>query len=118
PHPGHAPAPPAGRRHLARPPARSPRRRAVVLALLVGAVLIMSVAYAGVTIASEALRPAAGPGAPTVRVVIQPGETTAQIATELQRRGLIRNALLFRLWANRQGLDRSLRAGCTSSPPA
>ncbi|HEV2238542.1 MAG TPA: hypothetical protein VGR57_17925, partial [Ktedonobacterales bacterium] len=57
PAPSNAAVPPAGRRHLARPPTRSPRRRAGVLALLVGAVLIMSLAYAGVTIASEALRP-------------------------------------------------------------
>jgi UPF0755 protein len=82
-----------------------------VFALLLGALLILSAAYAGVNVAADALRPVAGPGAPQVRVVIKPGESTAQIATELQQRGLIRNALLFRLWANHQGLDRSLRAG-------
>jgi UPF0755 protein len=103
--------PPGGRRRVKRPPARTPRRRLAVFALLVGALLIVSVAYAGVSVASAALRPAAGPGAPKVRVVIRAGETTAQIATELQQRGLIRSALLFRLWADRQGLDRSLRAG-------
>jgi UPF0755 protein len=97
---------PGSRKYVERP-----RRRGAVFALLASALLIMGAACGAVMLGADAVRPAAGPGAPRVRLVIRPGETTAQIATELQQRGLIRNALVFRLWANRQGLDRSLRAG-------
>jgi UPF0755 protein len=79
--------------------------------LLASALVLMAAVYGAVTLGADVVQPAARPGAPPVRLVIRPGETTAQIAAELQQRGLIRNALVFRLWANRQGLDRSLRAG-------
>ncbi len=49
--------------------------------------------------------------APLVAVIIHPGENTAQIATDLQQKGLIHNALAFRLWARMQGLDTKLEAG-------
>jgi UPF0755 protein len=49
--------------------------------------------------------------APLVPVVIRPGQTTAQIATDLEQQGLIRNALAFRLWARVKGLDTKLEAG-------
>jgi UPF0755 protein len=98
--------------HAAPPPSPAPRRqRAGGLAFLLVTLLIAGGAYGAYTVANDATRPVAGPGAPQVRVIVRQGETTAEIATELQQRGLIRNALVFRVWASRQGLDRSLRAG-------
>ena len=46
-----------------------------------------------------------------VSIEIRPGETTAQIADELQSKGLIRNAFAFRVWARIKGLDQQLQAG-------
>jgi UPF0755 protein len=47
----------------------------------------------------------------TIPVEITQGETTAQIANDLQAKGLIRNALAFRVWARIKGLDTHLEAG-------
>src|SRR5260221_10244269 len=44
-------------------------------------------------------------------LVIQSGESTLQIADDLQAKGLIRNALAFRVWARIKGLDTHLQAG-------
>lgn len=52
-----------------------------------------------------------------ITLTIQPGETTQQIADELQNKGLIRNALVFRLWARIKGLDSSLQAGVYNLTP-
>lgn len=52
-----------------------------------------------------------------ITLTIQPGETTQQIADELQTKGLIRNALIFRLWARIKGLDSSLQAGVYNLAP-
>jgi UPF0755 protein len=93
------------------PPTRKRRRRLAIFVLLAAAVLLMAGVYGATTVGADLTQPESGPGAASVRVVVQQGETTAQIATELQQRGLIRSALVFRLWANRQGLDRSMRAG-------
>jgi UPF0755 protein len=46
-----------------------------------------------------------------IAIEIRPGETTAQIADDLQRKGLIRNAFAFRVWARIRGLDQRLQAG-------
>jgi UPF0755 protein len=42
---------------------------------------------------------------------VQSGADARQIADELQAKGLIRNALAFRIWARIKGLDIHLRAG-------
>ncbi|GCE18213.1 aminodeoxychorismate lyase [Dictyobacter kobayashii] len=46
-----------------------------------------------------------------VTVNIQPGETTGEIANDLQQKGLIRNAIAFTIWARIKGLDTKLQAG-------
>jgi UPF0755 protein len=47
----------------------------------------------------------------TIPIEITQGETTAQIADDLVAKGLIRNALAFRVWARVKGLDTHLEAG-------
>jgi UPF0755 protein len=47
----------------------------------------------------------------TISIQIQPGETTAQVADDLQARGLIHSALAFRIWARIKGLGAQLQAG-------
>jgi UPF0755 protein len=80
----------------------------LLLALL--AVLIFGGTYVAITAGGDLFAPPAASGSPQ-RVVIRPDETTAAIADDLQRRGLIHSALAFRLWARYRGLDRHLQAG-------
>lgn len=53
----------------------------------------------------------------SITLTIQPNETIQQISDELQAKGLIRNALIFRLWAKIKGLDTSLQAGVYNLTP-
>ena len=50
----------------------------------------------------------------TVSITVAPGETTTQIADQLQQKGLIKSALAFRVWARFKGLDRQLQPGVYS----
>ncbi len=47
----------------------------------------------------------------TIDLEIKQGESTAQIADDLQNKGLISNVLAFRIWARVKGLDTRLQAG-------
>jgi len=59
---------------------------------------------------AEELNQPAGEGE-TVVFTVQPGETTAMVATRLAKEGLIHDAELFSLYMRYQGLDRGLEAG-------
>jgi len=86
-------------------------RGAIIAVFLVGLIIFVSVYYAFSTV-SDIFQPVSSPDvAQTTRIIIQPGETTAQIAEDLQAKGLIRNALAFRIWARIKGLDTHLQAG-------
>src|SRR5947209_9565429 len=86
-------------------------RAAIIAVLLLGVLVFGGVYYAWNT-ATDIFQPVSPPGeGRTIPVEIKPGETTAQIADDLQARGLIRNALAFRLWARIKGLDSQLQAG-------
>jgi UPF0755 protein len=52
-----------------------------------------------------------------VALFIQPGESTQAIAEDLSTKGLISNALAFRLWARIRGLDTHLQAGAYTLAP-
>ena len=86
-------------------------RIAIISVLLIG-LLIFGVVYYFWNTATDIFQPvdAAGTGK-TIAVEITPGESTAQIASDLQQKHLIRNALAFRLWARIKGLDTHLEAG-------
>ncbi len=53
--------------------------------------------------------PAAAPA--EVHVTINPGSSTAAIASALQEKGLIRNATVFSYWAKYKAIDQSFQAG-------
>jgi UPF0755 protein len=54
-----------------------------------------------------------------VEFLIQPGETGAEIADQLQARGLIHNALAFRLWVKIKGVDTTkFQAGLYTLSPS
>lgn len=90
--------------------------RGAMIAVLVLGLLIFGGVYFAWNTASAVFEPvdAAGPGK-SVKVVIQSGESTQQIADQLQADGLIRNALAFRVWARIKGLDTHLQAGVYSN---
>ncbi|HZU71017.1 MAG TPA: endolytic transglycosylase MltG [Ktedonobacteraceae bacterium] len=85
-------------------------RGAIIAVLLVGILIFAGVYFAWTTV-TDVFQPVdSGPGK-TIPLVIQSGESTSQIADQLQAEGLIRNALAFRLWARIKGLDTHLQAG-------
>lgn len=53
----------------------------------------------------------AGKDSTPVTFAVQPGESVGQVATRLQREGLIRDAELFRLYLRYNSLDSSVEAG-------
>jgi UPF0755 protein len=82
-----------------------------VRALMLGVALIALVVSCGGYVAlSEIRAPADAAGAP-VEFIVEDGASTADIATELQSQGLIRQPALFTLLARTQDLDGKLQAG-------
>jgi len=89
-----------------------PRSRVVIISVLLLAIIIFGLVYYAwntTTDIFQAVNPAARKT--TIPFVITKGETTAQIGDSLQAKGLIRNALAFRIWAHVKNLDKSLQAG-------
>src|SRR5260370_41917948 len=89
---------------------RSRGRIAIVAVFLLGLLIFGGVYFAWTTV-TDIFQPVTTGQGKTVALVIQSGESTLQIADDLQARGLIRNALAFRVWARIKGLDTHLQAG-------
>jgi UPF0755 protein len=89
---------------------RKKQRLALALALVLMACGLAG-GYSAWTIGLNLVQPAGPPGSPQIKVIIQKGETTAQIGDDLVAKHLISNALAFRLWARYKGLDHHLQAG-------
>ncbi len=86
-------------------------RFAIIAVLLVGTTIFGLTSYAWNT-ASAIFQPVSAAGSSKqVSIEIAKGESTGQIATDLQQKGLIRNAVAFRIWARVKGLDTHLEAG-------
>ncbi len=89
---------------------RSPR--AGIIAVLIVAVLVFVLSYFAYSTAVSIFQPVDPVGqGKVVPFRITTGESTAQIADDLQQKGLIRNALAFRIWARIKGLDTKLQTG-------
>jgi UPF0755 protein len=85
--------------------------RVAIIAVFVLGVLIFGGVYYLYTTVTDIFQPVDSPPGKPITVIIQQGETTLDIANALQARGLIRNALAFRIWSRIKGLDTSLQAG-------
>jgi len=86
-------------------------RFAIIAILLIGAA-IFGVTYYAWNTATDIFRPVSPSGSgKSIPFEISRGESTGQIASALQQKGLIRNALAFRVWARVKGLDTHLEAG-------
>ncbi len=91
---------------------RKPRSRAAIISVLLLAAIIFGLVYYAWNTATDIFQPV-NANAINIKIPfeITQGETTAQIGDSLQAKGLIRNALAFRIWAHIQGLDTRLQAG-------
>ncbi|NJP04180.1 MAG: endolytic transglycosylase MltG [Chloroflexaceae bacterium] len=82
-----------------------------VRALMLGVTLIaLMVACSGYLLLQE-MRASAGSSPEPVEVLIEPGESTSEIAAKLASQGLIRQPVIFTTLVRAQGLDGKLQAG-------
>ncbi len=86
------------------------QRGAIIAVLLIGLLIFGGVYFAWTTVI-DIFQPVNTDQGNTVAIVIQSGDDARQIADELQAKGIIRNALAFRIWARIKGLDTHLQAG-------
>lgn len=93
------------------------RGRGAMLAIFVIALLIFGAIWSFWSVVTTIFVPPNNTSSQIVTLTIQQGESTQQIADDLQTRGLIRNALSFRLWARVKGLDKTLEAGVYNLTP-
>lgn len=89
----------------------SKRGRGVIIAGALVTLILFGAAWSTWSVTTTIFEPPANVSRQTVTLTIQDGENTQQIADDLQAKGLIRNALAFRLWARIKGLDKTLEAG-------
>ncbi|HEU5377932.1 MAG TPA: endolytic transglycosylase MltG [Ktedonobacteraceae bacterium] len=87
------------------------RGRGAMIAVFLIALVIFGGIWAAWSVVTTIFEPPTNSLNKQITLVIQDGESTQQIADDLQARGLIRNSLAFRLWARIKGLDKSLEAG-------
>ncbi|HVB62345.1 MAG TPA: endolytic transglycosylase MltG [Ktedonobacteraceae bacterium] len=90
---------------------RRSHRGGIVAVLIIG-LLVFGLSYFAYNTAVAIFQPVNSVGqGHVVPIRITQGETAAQIAVDLQQKGLIRNALAFRIWARIKGLDTKLQSG-------
>lgn len=85
-----------------------------VFARIVMTILVLAafaVSFAGATAALDVYQPANAKVTTTVQFEVKDGDTANSIAQRLQDEGIIRNALVFRLWARYKKLDSGIEKG-------
>src|SRR6266487_4985214 len=87
------------------------RGRCAIIAVLLLGLLIFGAFYFVWTTVTDIFQPVTTDQGKTIPLVIQSGESTLQIADALKAKGLIRNAVAFRIWARIKGLDTHLQVG-------
>ena len=91
---------------------RKPRSRAAIISVLLLAAIIFGLVYYAWNTMTDIFQPVnANAKGTKIPFEITQNETTTQIGNSLQAKGLIRNALAFRIWARVKGLDTHLQAG-------
>ncbi len=83
---------------------------AILFVILLGFLIFGTAMYLWNT-ATDVFKPVNTNSQTSTSLEIKPGESTADIANDLQKKGLIRNVLAFRIWARIKGLDTKLQAG-------
>jgi UPF0755 protein len=91
---------------------KRPKPLATTLSILVVGCLVFGGMVLAWNSAADLFKPAGSSTTP-INIVITPGETLAQIGDDLQRKGLVRSAVAFSVWARIKGLN--LQAGLYKS---
>lgn len=93
------------------------RGRGALIAVFLVALVVFGIIYEAGNTITTVFEPPAATQAQPITLNIQPGKSTAQIADDLYKKGLIRNTLAFTLWARVKGLDKTLEAGVYNITP-
>lgn len=80
--------------------------------------IALVVGFVGATAALDIFQPTNKHITTNIAFEVKSGDTTASVAQRLQDDGLIRNALLFRVWARYRKLDRGLEQGIYELSPS
>ncbi len=81
------------------------------VAIVILALVAFAVSFAGATVALDVYQPGNAKVTAQVQFEVLPGDTANSVAQRLQADGLIRNALVFRLWARYKKLDSGIEQG-------
>lgn len=92
-------------------------KRAALVVTIVFALLAFGIGFVGATAALDISRPVVSGSTATVQFVVKDGDTTTDVADNLQKAGLIHNALVFRLFARFKHLDGALKHGTYNIGP-
>jgi peptidoglycan lytic transglycosylase G len=92
-------------------------KRAALVVTILFALVAFVVGFAGATAALDITRPVASGSTATVQFVVKDGDNTTDVADNLQKAGLIHNALVFRLFARFKHLDSGLKHGTYTISP-
>ena len=87
------------------------RGRGAIIAVFLVAIVVFGVIYEAWNTVTTVFEPPATSQSQSVKLVIQPQETAAQIADDLYSKGLIRSTLAFTIWAKVKGADQKFEAG-------
>lgn len=93
------------------------RRRKAIIAVCLVALVAFGIFYSVWNAVTTLFAPPEVTRSAPVALLVRRGESTQEIADDLYTRGLIRNALIFRVWARAKGLDTDLRAGVYTLTP-
>ena len=92
-------------------------KRTALVVTIVFALLAFGIGFVGATAALDISRPVASGSTATVQFVVNDGDSTTDVADNLQKAGLIHNALVFRLFARFKHLDGALKHGTYTISP-
>ena len=93
-------------------------KRAAMVVTILFALLAFGIGLVGTTVALDVTRPVVSGSNGTLNFVVNDGDTSTEIANKLEKAGLIRNALIFRLLARYKHLDSNLKHGTYSLSPS
>jgi UPF0755 protein len=92
-------------------------KRAALVATTIFAIVAFVVGFAGTTVVLDVTRPVVSGSTGAIKITVDDGDTSTTLADKLEKDGLIRNALVFRLLARYKHLDSNLKKGTYSISP-
>jgi UPF0755 protein len=93
-------------------------KKAGLVITIILSLLAFAVGFAGVSGALMLTQPSVANSSAIVKFIVATGDNAASVGDRLQKDGLIRNALLFRLYAKYKHLDRGIEPGVYNLSPS